>query len=274
MPNRNHIDLFTGIGGFSLAASWCGLKTVAMCEKDDRCRAFLEKAWPGVPITSDIRDFKGADHYGSFLLTAGVPCQPVSQAGKRRGAADERWLWPEALTVLADARPTWALFENPPGIGDVGLAGILDAMEALHYEVRVFGIPACAVGSPQRRERYWIVGHAQPGESRQTEVEAAGAGQGLAGARTAKRCTGNVPSNHAHGARAELTGSGVWDSFVWVPCADGKLRRAPDDSFRLVDGLHRTLLGALGNSIVPQVAAEIIGAMMEAGGSPEEEETE
>ena len=105
--------------------------------------------WP------DVRTFGSLSSV--WLLTAGVPCQPASRAGKQRGSADDRWLWPDALRVFAALRPAWALFENPAGIGDVGLAGILSQVEAQGYAVLVFSIPACAVGSPHRRERYWIV---------------------------------------------------------------------------------------------------------------------
>ena len=182
---RTHVDLFSGIGGFTLAAARNGVRTVQMCEIDPRCRDFLARAWPGVPIHDDVRTLgladatqvrerpggsrqvgceQGADStYGSegiWILTAGVPCQPASRAGKQRGAADDRWLWPEALRLLRHFHPTWALFENPAGIGDVGLAGILAQVEAEGYEVRVHSIPACAVGAPHRRERYWIVAHA------------------------------------------------------------------------------------------------------------------
>jgi len=154
---RTHLDLFSGIGGFALAARWAGLVTVQFVEIDQRCRDFLSRTWPGVAIHDDVRTFH---HDGGpvFLLTGGVPCQPASRAGKQRGCQDDRWLWPEAIRILGEVKPTWAIFENPPGIGDVGLAGILSDVEAQGYEMRVFSVPACAVGSPHRRERYWIVG--------------------------------------------------------------------------------------------------------------------
>ena len=309
MYERLHVDLFSGIGGFALAARANGVRTVQFCEIDARCRAFLARAWPGVPCHDDIRTFHydvadaeegGADTEQSpiglslehrrspvWLLTGGVPCQPASRAGKQRGAADDRWLWPEAVRVLAAIRPTWALFENPPGIGDVGLAGILAEVEAVGYEVRVLGIPACAVGAPHRRERYWIIcrladpsrdGYPGSGlhlsargplatvpvQSRAAESEA---GVGQADSSSSRR-EGPDTEPGTPGLCAEHRQTD-WSDYVWLPCADGKVRRAPDDSIGLVDGLHRSLLGALGNSIVPQVAARIIAAMIQA----EEEET-
>jgi len=348
-----HVDLFTGIGGFTLAAEWCGLETVSFCESDERCQAFLRKAWRGIPIHPDVGTFDGSPYRGAFLLTGGVPCQPASRAGKQKGASDDRWLWPEAIRVLSDVRPTWTLFENPPGIGDVGLAGILAEMESLGYQVRVFGVPACAVGAPHRRERYWIVAHRGGTASERgagglpaEEAGIGGAGEqhgnmpvglehgsqgdvadasgtrrdGAAGEEqhnerqsllparpsdgrncladtcSTERRTGNDRPDEPRGAQPELARGGFWDNAIWLPCADGKLRRAPDDSQRMAHGLpmelleelaeeaqeeierlgpvfadtrltglspHRSILGALGNSIVPQVAYQIIKAMIE-----------
>jgi DNA (cytosine-5)-methyltransferase 1 len=202
--------------------------------------------------------------------------------------------------VLGEVRPTWALFENPPGIGDVGLARILVEMEGLGYEVRVFGIPACAVGAPHRRERYWIVAHAETRQDDSGEMghlgeeencregsdSAGGMGNPLADAnylRPDPTCSSqgdladtaqgrytrakpecNNPENTERRRCHAIESISPWDNFVWVPCADGKFRRAPDNSIGLVDGLHRSLLAALGNSIVPQVAERIIRAMIEA----------
>lgn len=242
---RTHVDLFTGIGGFTLAANRCGVPTIAMCEIDPRCRTFLAKAWPSIPIYDDVRIFQWRES-NPWLLTAGVPCQPASRAGKQRGAADDRWLWPDTLRILGDLLPTWALFENPPGIGDVGLAGILSAMAAQGYQVRVFDIPACAVGAPHRRARYWIVAHHECARLEES--------------------TGITKDNETKCTTTErsFVDNSLWSTSVWLPCADRKIRRAPSDAVSLVDGLHRSILTALGNSIVWPVAARIIAAMIEA----------
>ena len=280
--DMKHVDLFSGIGGFALAAQANGIETVCFCEKDDKCRAFLSKAWPGITIHDDIKTFDGRQYAGAYLLTAGVPCQPASRAGKQRGAADDRWLWPAAIRALEEVRPAWAIFENPPGIGDVGLARILSDVENKGYAVRVFSIPACAVGSPQRRERFWIVcrnladtanGQDDGGEygnmadaqgCRQGGNAAAGcASDGLADTEGGRGRPGLGESRALPEPRIELADRGIWQNNVWMPCADGKVRRAPDDSIQLVDGLHRSILGALGNSIVPQVAAQVINAIVQ-----------
>ena len=297
-----------------------------MCESDARCRDFLAKAWPGVPVWPDVRTFSLADATkpgtghnerrlrpmpdgcgeicNVWLLTAGVPCQPASRAGKQGGASDERWLWPAAVSVFAAIRPAWGLFENPPGIGDVGLAGILSDLEAQGYAVRVFSVGACALGAPHRRMRYWIVcrrladagsqGHPervlQPGISREARFRSAGeaadvggkvggladAGQQHGEWRTAEQNSGSNLSRNGHQKANYSERSDHWKNYVWLPCADGKVRRAPDSAVELVDGRpvdiietlakegwpHRSVLGALGNSIVWQVAAKIIGAMV------------
>lgn len=181
-------------------------------------------------------------------------------------------------------QPTWAIFENPPGIGDVGLAGILAEVADAGYEVRVHGIPACAVGSPHRRERYWIVAHTtshrQQGQRwagdasdpkadgirATTQHQHDSTAGDMADAGGERRIGRPTTPGQAEGWRAQPATPGLrhWDRFVWLPCADGKVRRAPDDSLGLVDGLHRSVLGALGNSIVPQVAEVLIRAMIQA----------
>lgn len=302
-----HIDLFSGIGGFALAAKWNGIETVQFVEIDKRCRDFLARTWPGVPIHDDIKTFHTSEGERSgfipdrpvFLLTGGVPCQPASRAGKQRGDRDDRWLWPEAIRVLGEVKPRWALFENPPGIGDVGLAGILSDLEAQDYEVRVVSIPACAVNAPHRRERYWIVGtrmaHADEPRREGPDVRE---GRHDAHGLCAERAQGDVVNAESSIGRAgenkgeykwhdrsELSNAGSWNHFVRLPCADGKVRRAVGDSQRMAHGLpvelleelgaegrqtpeecevHRSILGALGNSIVPNVAFRIIQAILEA----------
>jgi len=242
-----HVDLFSGLGGFALAARANGLHTVCFVEKDRRCRDFLSKAWPGVPVYDDVKTFDGREWSNAFLLTGGVPCQPASRAGKQRGAADDRWLWPEALRVLGEVRPAWALFENCPGIGDVGLNGLLAALAEAGYELPrteegwpiVFNIPACAAGFGHERQRIWIVAHS--------------AGKGHKGRNTTmlQRQVERFIDEHDQ----------VVARFA---CPDGLRRRLPDCDGSLVDGLHRSLLGALGNSIVWPLAAKIIAAMLEA----------
>ncbi|MCP5197640.1 MAG: DNA (cytosine-5-)-methyltransferase [Gammaproteobacteria bacterium] len=154
-----HIDLFSGIGGFALAAHWAGFKTEVFCEQDAFCKQVIGKHWPAVPIVSDIREFDGRKYAGASLLTGGFPCQPYSLAGKRLGDEDDRALWPEMLRVITEARPTFVVAENVPGIVSMALDSVLSDLEGEGYEVGTLVLPACAVNAPHRRDRVWIVAY-------------------------------------------------------------------------------------------------------------------
>lgn len=155
-----HLDLCSGIGGFALAARWAGIETVGFCEIEDYPRRVLAKNFPGVPIHRDIYDLDGNNYESVELITAGYPCQPFSFAGKRRGAEDDRHIWPEVLRIVTEARPAWTLFENVFGHVSMGLDEVLSDLEAEGYATRTFVVPACAVDAPHRRDRVWIVANA------------------------------------------------------------------------------------------------------------------
>lgn len=157
MRELTHLDLFSGIGGFALAARWAGFKTIAFCEKDKFCQKVLNKHWPDVFISNDIHDFKYTNSVD--ILTASMPCQPFSSAGKKKGKNDERYLWPELFRVVKECRPGWIISENVPGMVELALASILDDLESEGYCTQSYLIPACASGAPHRRERLWIIAH-------------------------------------------------------------------------------------------------------------------
>ena len=152
-----HLDLFSGIGGFALAAKWAGIETVAFCEIDDFACKVLNKNFPDVPVHRDIRELDGSLYAGIDLITGGYPCQPFSTAGKRKGADDPRHLWPDMFRVIRQARPAWVVCENVEGHVTNGLDSVCDDLESEGYEVRPFIIPACAVESPHIRNRVWII---------------------------------------------------------------------------------------------------------------------
>ena len=156
-----HLDLFSGIGGFALAAKWNGYRTLAFCDNEPYAQAVLKKHWPDVPCHNDIREVRGDLYAGVTLLTGGFPCQPFSVAGKQRGKGDDRYLWPEMLRVIREARPAWIIGENVAGIVNMALDQVHTDLEAEGYEVESLIIPACAVDAPHRRDRVWIVGHAK-----------------------------------------------------------------------------------------------------------------
>lgn len=158
-----HLDLFTGIGGFVLAAQqvWGETyKPVLFCEIDKFCQKVLQKHWPDVPIISDIKDLDGTKYTGRInLLTGGFPCQPFSVAGKQKGQKDDRYLWPEMLRVIEQVQPTWIIGENVANIVNMALDQVLSDLEIKGYTTQSFIIPACAVNAPHRRDRVWIVAH-------------------------------------------------------------------------------------------------------------------
>lgn len=158
------LSLFSGIGGFDLACEWAGIEVAGQVEIDPFCQRVLAKHWPDVTRVGDIREVRG-DEFGAVdLICGGFPCQPVSQAGQRRGEGDDRWLWPEMHRLIATLRPTWVLGENVYGLVSMGLDGVLADLEGLGYTCWTAVLPACAVGAPHRRDRVWIVAHAEQRE--------------------------------------------------------------------------------------------------------------
>ena len=155
---KTHLDLFSGIGGFALAANAAGFETICFCEKDDFCQKILKKHWPNITINDDIKTFNASKYLGVDLLTGGFPCQPYSLAGTQQ-EDDDRKLWPEMLRVIQECQPTWIIGENVPGIINLALDGIITDLEKEDYEVQSFVIPACAVNAPHKRDRVWIVAH-------------------------------------------------------------------------------------------------------------------
>ncbi len=156
------LDLFSGIGGFSLGLEHAGMETIAFCEYDEPCRKVLKKHWPDVPIHKDVRELDGKQYRGAVdVICGGYPCQPFSLAGKRRGADDDRHLWPEVNRLLCEIRPRWAIFENVFGHVSMGLDEVLSDLASAGYSTEQFIIPACAAGLWHRRDRVWIIANNQ-----------------------------------------------------------------------------------------------------------------
>lgn len=161
-----HLDLFSGIGGMSLAAESAGIFTVGFCEFAEYPTKVLEKHWPDIPKWRDIRTLTGESFYEYTgrrtvdVISGGFPCQPFSVAGKRRGKDDDRYLWPEMLRVIQELRPTWVVGENVAGIVKMALDTVLFDLESIGYATQAFIIPACAVDASHRRDRCAIVAYA------------------------------------------------------------------------------------------------------------------
>jgi DNA (cytosine-5)-methyltransferase 1 len=281
MHEPTHLDLFSGIGGFALAARWAGFRTIAFVEIDKYCSRVLAKNFlavtsssrmegqripakrrelvadvngSGARIHGNIFDFDGTAYRGCDLLTGGFPCQPFSVAGKRRGAADDRALWPEMFRVINEARPAWVLGENVPGIIPMELDNVLSDLEGIGYAtLPPLVIPACAVDAKHRRDRLWIIGRnmgntGEPRLERHWNAEIAGA---MADAEDrGQSMRGRTSWDGRHALRCDLQTkerSGV----TWL---------AEPDVGRVAHGIPSRVdrLKGLGNAIVPQVAYEIL----------------
>jgi DNA (cytosine-5)-methyltransferase 1 len=223
------LDLFSGIGGFSLGLERAGFKTAAFCEIDPFCRQVLSRHWSGIPLYHDIHQLNARrlhhDRISSIdLICGGYPCQPFSIAGHQRGERDPRHLWPEMHRLIRELRPRWVVCENVAGHVELGLDTVLDDLESLGYTAWTFVIPACAVGAPHRRDRVWVVAHA-------------------AGVRLS-RAVGSYLRQPASQLPAQTL---RWDLPAPFTCRD-------DDG--IPHRMERTR--ALGNAVVPQIP-ELIG---------------
>ena len=162
MQKLSHLGLFEGIGGFSLAARWMGWETVAWCEWNPFCQKILSHHFPNAEGFSDITKTDFTKYANKIdILTGGFPCQPYSVAGKRKGKADSRHLWPEMLRAIGEVQPAYIVGENVGGLltwnGGLVFNEVQTDLEAKGYEVQSFVLPACAVNAPHRRDRVWIV---------------------------------------------------------------------------------------------------------------------
>jgi len=161
-----HVSLFTGAAGLDLAAEEAGFETVLQVEREPYALRILERHWPNVPRITDVREVHDDARWTQpTVVSGGVPCQPASTAGKRRGTSDDRWLWPEFMRVVQLLRPRYIVAENVSGLLsiDAGVAfeNLLLEMERAGYEVLPLHYPAAGVGAPHRRDRVFILAHAE-----------------------------------------------------------------------------------------------------------------
>lgn len=159
-----HASLFSGIGGFDLAAEWMGWQNMFNCEIDPFCRKVLAYHFPEAKQYEDVKTTDFTIHRGHIdVLTGGFPCQPFSLAGKRKGSDDNRYLWPEMLRAIREIQPRWVVGENVFGIVNWSDGMVFEQvqsdLENEGYEVQPYIIPACAVDAPHRRDRVWFVAH-------------------------------------------------------------------------------------------------------------------
>jgi DNA (cytosine-5)-methyltransferase 1 len=160
------LDLFSGIGGFSVGLERTGgFRTVAFCETDPFCRRVLAKHWPEVPCFDDVRTLDaaqlGANGIGVDLICGGFPCQDISLAGTGAGLTGERsGLWREYARLVRELRPRFVIVENVAALLGRGIDAVLGDLAALGFDAEWHCIPASAVGAPHERDRVWIVAYA------------------------------------------------------------------------------------------------------------------
>ena len=298
-----HLDLFSGIGGFALAAEWAGFRTIGFAEIDTYCQNVLKKHWPDVPITEDVRNVSRTSVTEPVtLITGGFPCQPFSVTGKRRGKEDNRYLWPAMCRVIEELKPHWVLGENVAGIINMELDTVLSDLERISYTTQTFIIPACAVNAPHRRDRVWIMAHYSNNgrprpfipiserrpeqenldscwkrkdvaiptsrESRQQAKQEGGQGssrrsQEVIANTTAERLQGVLYASGKQGPESKYQ---QLDGCSGIP-SGGQWALEPELG-RVAHGIPNRVdrLKCLGNAIVPQVAYQIIRVIAEIEG--------
>jgi len=229
MDELRLIDTFSGIGGFSYAAEKLvgGFKTIAFVECEPYCQKVLKKHWPNVPIHEDIKTYK-PEPYSADVICGGFPCTDISVAGRGLGITKETrsGLFYELIRVIRLVRPKFVVLENVAAILNNGLGIVLGELASAGFDCEYACIPASALGACHKRERIWIIAYPMR-ERSQRATNKRVQGKGIWAA-TSRRLYPN------------------WRKYESQPV----LRRGNDG---LSNRLHR--LKALGNSIVPQVAA-------------------
>lgn len=284
-----HGSLFSGIGGFDLAAQWMGWTNVFHCEKDPFCQRILRHHFPGSESYDDIKQLDATQFRGRVsLISGGFPCQPFSAAGKRKGTSDDRHLWPEMLRVISEIRPRWVVAENVRGLtnweGGLQFESCCIDLENEGYQVFPTILGACSVNAPHGRDRIWVIATNADGSDTRSkqganakaqreirgneEGDVLGAlrGNGTASDTCNKRLEGSQKEGdegadereQQEGAVISGFASSRWSQFPTVaPICGG------DDGLPTkLDGItvpkwKRESIKAYGNAIVPQVALEI-----------------
>jgi DNA (cytosine-5)-methyltransferase 1 len=263
------LDLFSGIGGFSLGLERAGMKTAAFCEIDPKARLVLRKHWPDVPIFEDVAALTAADMPEKIdVICGGFPCQDISLAGKGAGLAGERsGLWFQFRRLISEIRPSWVIIENVSALRSRGLDTILGGLAALGYDAEWHCIPAAAVGAPHRRDRVWIVAHmanasgGRCGGKESGEMELAG-GTEIVGTSEivadAPRVRQSGPRKFGHASNSAPFSQRQTVNALYGGV--GHVWHVEPDVGRVAHGVPNRVdrLTQLGNAVVPQIP-EIIG---------------
>jgi len=214
------LDLFSGIGGFSLGLESTGhFQTIAFCEKDQFCQKVLQKNFKNISIEGDVRNVKG-DKYKADVVTGGFPCQPFSVAGKRKGTDDDRYLWDETIRVVRECKPKWFIGENVEGLINIQegmvLRQVQTDLEKEGFEVQCLIIPASGIGAWHQRKRVWIVGYSEHNGHTSTKIKG-----------SSNKTDDNCQKRQHKTIQSERTSSHRNNENVWmdVPNTDSRMRR-------------------------------------------------
>jgi DNA (cytosine-5)-methyltransferase 1 len=292
-----HGSLFSGIGGFDLAAEWMGWENVFHCEWNTFGQKVLKHYWPKAESFNDITKSDFTKYANTIdIISGGFPCQPYSSAGQRKGKEDERHLWPHMLRAIQEISPRYIVGENVRGLlnwnGGMVFEEVCIDLENNGYQVAPVVIPACGVGAPHRRERIWFVAanaqfkseRGDGGTNNETQTNLWGQNTGdVLGTFCGDGFTTNPVNeglqrgkfngtfdrgkrngDESHDTIAKLYQISHWDEFPTQPPVCGR----NDGISRELDGItfpkwRTESIKALGNAIVPQVAFEIFKAIQQ-----------
>jgi DNA (cytosine-5)-methyltransferase 1 len=268
----NVLDLFSGIGGFSLGLERAGMKTVAFCEVDKKCQAVLKKHWPGVPIFDDVSNLKGEDIEGTVdVICGGFPCQDISLAGKGAGLEGSRsGLWSEFKRLIEEIKPKYAIIENVSALRSRGLDQVLREISEIGYDAEWHCITASSIGAPHRRDRIWIVAYPRD-NTRRDSIEGSlgrnGEGELEERIRTSET-TETTGSSQTSEAMAYANGKGLERQWQITSRIEKEFQdlgysrwwQTEPNVGRVANGIPGRVdrLKQLGNAVVPQIP-ELIG---------------
>ena len=291
MKGLRHGSLFSGIGGFELAAEAMGWDNVFSVEFDPFCSHILQHHFPETDHFNDIYDFNAEPYRGQIdILSGGFPCQPFSSAGQKRGTSDNRYLWPEMLRVIREVGPTYVVAENVRGLVSWSDGMVFDTvcadLEGAGYEVLPCLLPAAGIGAPHKRDRVWFVAYANSVRMEHS-AESGSVGQDQGEARRQTTCPAQADGVSQYASDTDdkrlqgrkVTGSTgqsgkkphqqparrirtEWENFPTVPPLCG----GDDGLSKELDGItfpkwRKLSIKAYGNAIVPEVALQIFKAI-------------
>ena len=276
MLKLTHGSLYTGIGGFDIAAKWAGIENIFQCEKDEYCKKLLIQNFPEINNRHyDVKKTDFTKYRGAIdILTGGVPCQPTSLAGKRKGKKDDRWLWPDTIRVLDETKPKYGIFENPASILSLDngetFEGICREMEDQGYEITPILLRACFIGAWHQRARIFIVADSKIKRNGRLSIQ-----------QWRQNQAENFNSNGINEITSDINSERlqIWDERTEIkrtnesPQGSKSIRRNAETNWRqwetepgmvrMVHGVPKRMdrIKGLGNAVIPQLAYIIFEAI-------------